>query len=741
MERYVRFVLRHGRIVTTAILLLTGLAAYQVSRGSLGTSFGKLLLGESPGYARYKERIQAFCNDNVVIFGIDSPDVSDPDFLGRLRGVVAQLESRADVASVQSILSAERVVSDRGTIRVGRYADDMEENPAARRELVEEMLADPTVTGYLASADGQAAVVAIELLFDESRVAEKGVAMIREMEDLFVASGFPAAGLHKAGLMNTLSGIMDQTLLTFNRIFPLAALGLLLSVWFLFRLFWPVWITFAVGGISALWTLALGVLIDPNINILMAMVPSIILTVSFSDVIHLCSAYLLELRTGKEKDKAIIAAAMDVGRACVWTSATTFAGFICLAFTPTPVARQMGVVLAFGVGAALLLAVTLTPILFDTMRAPRAWNVGRGWGAQAALDRFLRFAEKVSTIRPVLVVLAFAAMFVVAIVGVTKVHIDVDFSGRLAEDHPVRVDERWFEKHFAGTGSLDLFVDSPAGSGITDPVVFSAMAEFERRVESIPGVGQVHSICDAILKVRRIMRPDDPPDTLPASREEIAQILLVLESGGQEENLGRLVDFDRRTARMLVQIPEIGVRETLAIGQEAERRAAGLLETGATVEASGSMFLTGEWLDSIVGGQKLGLLVSLVIISLMMMLTVSSWRAGLVSMVPNMLPLLVLGGYVGFFWYPVDSDTLAIAMMAIGIGVDDTIHFLTRFRIESGRHADRRDALRKTFHFTGRPIVITTLVLVLGFGPFAVSDYVPIFNMGTLLPMCLLVAP
>ena len=741
MDRYVRFVLRYGRAIAVAILVLSGLAVFQVSQGTLGTSFGKLLLGESPGYLRFKDRIATFCNDNVIIFGIDTPDVSDPAFLHRLQAAVNPIEAHPEVASVQSVLSAQRILSDAGTLRVSTYAEEMDSHPEQRSALAREMLEDPTVSGYLASADGRAAAIAVELRFDESRAAEKGIPLVKELLGSFEAAGFDPTTIHKAGLMNTLTGIMDETLLAFNRIFPLAALGLLLSVWLLFRLFWPVWITFAVGGISALWTMGLAVLMDPNINVLMALVPSIILTYSFSDVIHLCSAYLLELRTGKPKGEAILAAARDVGRGCFWTSATTFAGFICLALTPTPVARQLGIVLAFGVAVALLLAVTLTPILFESMPAPRSWNVGRGWRVQSALDAFLRFAQRVCATRPVAVVLVFAALFVVSGVGVLGVHIDVDFSGRLSEDHPVRVDETWFEQRFSGTGSMDLFIDSPEAGGLLEPAFFASMCRFERKVEGIPGVGQVHSLCDAVLKVRRIMRPDDPPDTLPASREEIAQILLVLESGGQEEEgIGRLVDFDRRTARLLVQIPEIGVRETLAIGRAAAGVATPLVQAGAVVEPSGSMYLTGEWLDSIISGQKLGLLVSLVIITIMMAMTVSSLRAGIVSMVPNILPLLVLGGYVGFFWYPVDSDTLAIAMMAIGIGVDDTIHFLTRFRVECSRTTDRGEALRKTFHFTGRPIVITTLVLVLGFAPFAVSDYVPIFNMGTLLPMCFLVA-
>jgi len=110
------------------------------------------------------------------------------------------------------------------------------------------------------------------------------------------------------------------------------------------------------------------------------------------------------------------------------------------------------------------------------------------------------------------------------------------------------------------------------------------------------------------------------------------------------------------------------------------------------------------------------------------------------SMIPNILPLLALGGYIGFFWDKTDSDTIIIAMIAIGIGVDDTIHFLSRLRFESSRTADADTALMHTFHFSGRAMVTTTIILVAGFMPLGLSDYFSIRIFGTLLPFTLVVA-
>jgi hypothetical protein len=151
-------------------------------------------------------------------------------------------------------------------------------------------------------------------------------------------------------------------------------------------------------------------------------------------------------------------------------------------------------------------------------------------------------------------------------------------------------------------------------------------------------------------------------------------------------------------------------------------------------------YLLGDWLDDVVRGQRNGLLVSLAVIALMMVVALRSWRVGLLSMIPNVLPLLAIGGWIGWTWDQVDSDTLIPAILAIGIGVDDTIHFLVRYRVEAARSEDVRAALDRTFRFAGRAIVMTTVILVVGFAPFALSDYFTTRLFGTLLPLSLAVA-
>ena len=182
------------------------------------------------------------------------------------------------------------------------------------------------------------------------------------------------------------------------------------------------------------------------------------------------------------------------------------------------------------------------------------------------------------------------------------------------------------------------------------------------------------------------------------------------------------------------------MRTIARVGNEAARISQEIFGDRIDVRPTGMSFLMGDWLDEILNGQRNSLIASFLMIAVMMTFAVRSLRAGVASMLPNLLPLLCFGGFLGLFWDSVDSDGIIVAILAIGIGVDDTIHFLVRYRIERDRQSDQRMAIRRTFAFAGRAIVMTTVILVVGFLPFAWCDYLSLRMLGWFLPLTLIVA-
>jgi len=379
---------------------------------------------------------------------------------------------------------------------------------------------------------------------------------------------------------------------------------------------------------------------------------------------------------------------------------------------------------------------TLVPIALSVIRVPAKKAGARARLGEVLTDRALAAMARLATARPWPVIAAFAVLAALAVAGVLRLNIDTDLNERMAKDSRYRKDMDYVAKHFADANLLEVFVDTDRDKALLDEDLFSRIAAFQDALQKRPEVDKAVSLVTVVEQLHRTL---GGKGRLPRTRGAVAQYLLLFEMSGGE-NLKALVDFRRRSMRIALRLNDHGVRTTHQTGQAAERLGATMLGGRARVEASGMSYLVGWWLGSIIEGQRNGLLLSFVLIAVMMIIALRSLRVGLGSMVPNLLPLFCLGAYMAVMYDRVDSDLLIIAMMAIGIGVDDTIHFLMRYRIESARCEDRAQALQRTFAFSGRAILLTTVVLALGFLPFVLSNYFPIRMMGVLLPGVLVVA-
>lgn len=739
VERYVRFVLHRRWWVLGLCLALSLLAGLSVSRLVVATSFARMFLGESPGYETYQRYSADFGGDEVFLLGVEDPELLAPAGLERLRRAVEAVRQVPGVSRVRSLLDAVHLrPGPLGPVPV-RWVDEAARDPAAAPALLERLRHDPFAGGLLVGRDGRSTSLLVEVDAETARRAEEAPRVVgAALEACRVV--YPA-GVHRAGLVALVAEVLEQTFRAVSLTTPLVAAVLLLCVWVLFGRLWPAAISLFVSAVGVLWTLGVAALLDRELNILMATVPAVVLIVSFSDIVHLCSAYLLELSAGKPREEAVLAACGDVGRACLFTSLTTFVGFLSLSLIPVPVFRLLGLVLGLGVALALLLAVTLVPVLLRVLPEPRPLRRGAAGLAQALIDRALGVCLRLTTRRPWMVIAAFALAALAAAPAASRLTIETDFSARLSPENRVRQDGEWFGSRFRGTNVLLVYVTAPDPQALTDPAWLSRVAALQRAAGGLPQVESTTSLLDVLSAMHRATAAgrDAPPGALPATDREVRTLLGLLRLGAGQELRG-LVDLEAGRLRILAYLPGHGMRETAAAAREVERLAADALAGQGQAEATSLMALFGEFLDVIVLAQQQGLFTSSAVIALLMAIGLRSLRVGLVSMPPNLFPLLVLAALLGAFWPRVDSDAISLTFIALGIGVDDTIHFLDRFRRERARCDTPLLAIERTFTFAGRGIVMTTVVLAIGFMPFLLSEYFFMRMLGSLLPLCFVVA-
>jgi len=310
----------------------------------------------------------------------------------------------------------------------------------------------------------------------------------------------------------------------------------------------------------------------------------------------------------------------------------------------------------------------------------------------------------------------------------------------MAKNNPIRVDSQYFSQHFDGTNYVDIFVEAPDANGLINPELLSRISAFQKTLLSLSEVDKVMSIGDLFNQMHRLFNPGDAKGNFqPMTKEDISKYLMMFRMGGSDE-LKSMIDKDNRIMRLRVCLNKSGFVAVHRASQKAMEAGQAILGDEVQIEATGIMALLGEWLEEFIDGQKRGMIFAFITILIMMSIALRSITGGLWSMLPNIIPLLFLGGYVGWFWDTVDSDVIMVAIVAIGISVDDTIHFLFRYRFERERTKDIEIALDRTFHFSGRAIIITSVILVAGFSPYAMSGYFSVRIFGTLLPATLAVA-
>lgn len=736
MLRFLKWNLRNRVLVLVVFGVLSLLSVWSLSHAVIASSLGKLFLGESQKYKDYLERSARFSGDEIIIAAIEDPQFLEPEHQDKLQRVIDEIAKNPYVRRVDSVLKA-RYLREHNGFSLTYYAKEARKDPSSIPELIKALQNDPFAKGLFVSSDGHGTALAVELEPSKERTAEQGVVVVEQVKACFLEAGYKDSQCHFTGNQVIMAEVLYESIRNLTVLLPIVSVVLLITVWLLFRRLWPALFSLIVAFLAVLWTMALAVAYDHQVNIMMSAVPLVILIVAFSDIIHLCSAYLLELGDGLEKEQAILSAGEDVGRACLYTSLTTFVGFVCMSFVPTPVFRQLGIILGLGVGIALLQAMTLVPILFSYMSAPKPLPIGKD-AVQNGLDSLLRSMRRVSLERPYLVFGSFCLITLLALVGSSQIVVETDLARRIATGNRARQDQMWFNERFSGANFLDIYLTLPSPKDLDDPEWIRRIDDFQRELEQDSRYDRALSFIDVLKFVRKVWSFGQDSAQLPQSQGELANLMAMIRSVRTDE-AKRFFDGEKGEIRINLRLKNEGYRNATRAGE----RALSLVRKRmpeCQAEATGLFFIMGDWLDEIIEGQKRGVLVSIGVITIMMVLCFRSLSVGLWSMLPNVLPLFVLGGWLGLTWDQVDSDTLTVGLLAIGIGVDDTIHFLSRYQSELRRNNDRKIALERTYDFAGRAILMTTLIFVAGNLPLAWSNYFSIQIFGTLLPMCFVVA-
>ena len=764
-----RAVLQHRLLVVLGVLAATIAFGLIAARLPLMSAARDYIPEDTPGIEIWEAARDRFGGDETVMIVLEADDHFTGEGLARIEAATKTIADHPLVERVISLSTAQQIRADPddpGALRIERHVrsgvDPAQVEAAVR--------ADPLLRGSMVSDDGRFVVLVAQLVAGRDDVAQRpdvraeverrtrhlpGVRarlatvagarsmlevskqlMTVELVDWVEAAGFGRAQIHAVGFPLMMASMVADARRNLLVLFPISVLLIAFALALLLRRPVDVLIPLVCVVPAVIWAVALGGLVFGRVTVFSAVAPTMVLVVGVSDVVHLVTQFRHLLAKGLQRDDAIRLAFRQVGAACALTSLTTMIGFGSMALAPIRAVQELGLFAAFGVVTAFVLSFVLTPIMLSSARSVSADEAARFESGRLAdlLRRTSRFVAP----RPGAIIAAGFILTVATVTYVAGLEVENDFTRKLALDHPVRRAVQVVDAQFGGSTEIELLVDTGKADGLTDPAVIAGLRALQVRLAEDPRIANTRSIVDVLARMHAVLAPD-ASSPVPSTQQQIAQYLLLFDMAGGRD-LETLIDDTGRHARAIVRAVDLSAEGVGELAADIDALAIQALPSSATARASGISVLVGRLGPRILSASLTSFAVALALIAVLIGLIFGSIRVGVLSLVPNLLPVALGVTVVAASYELVDADTLTFLAICIGIAVDDTIHFLARYRIERRGGLDRDAAVEATIHEAGHGMIRTSVILVVGFLALVASDYQPVSAMGIQLPLTLAAA-
>jgi predicted RND superfamily exporter protein len=476
-----------------------------------------------------------------------------------------------------------------------------------------------------------------------------------------------------------------------------------------------------------------------KLDMMFGQVPNILVTVGVAEAVHILIEFNSLFRRLADRRAALVHTMYLLGAPCLLTSLTTAVGFLALQVSPVVAIAHMAVYSAVGVVLAFVFTMTLVPALVSfgprtqvARSEPKASEDQKG-GRRAADARHAGghrmhcalTAIAAWNVRHRSAVLAtFAAISIASAVGIARLRVDSNWLDDFSDRVPLKAATARIDAVMGGMSNLIYIFDTGVEDGIREPQVLRAIDHLQREAERDDLVRKTYSIADIVKDLNQSFHGGDPAYfAIPEDRQLVSQLLLLYEtSGGDEVKEWATSDFARANLELRLGIAPIS--RTSDLVANLDRDLAQHPIPGAKVSLSGIGALWLELLDYIVASEVESFLYAFALIGAMMCFIFRSFKTGMLSMVPNLWPILLTLGAMGWLDIPLDYNKVMIASVAMGIAVDDTIHFVSRCHHEFAERGSYAEALAAAMADVGHAVAVTSLVLVLGFmvNVFSVLD-------------------
>jgi uncharacterized protein len=755
------FILRNRIPLGIAMLVMTAFMGWQATHVRMSYKFSGLLPEDDTVAVVYRNFIRQFSEDgNVMVIGLNDPDLWElqnfnkwkklGDDLRRVQVPVdtvidgrAQVIMRPAVDSVFSAAHCYEMYADTA-LQKFRFRKIVPSGGLTQERVdsVHRKLLDlPFYEGLLYKSKSDATLMMVFVNNDLFNSEKRGnaVEQIEELANRFTAE--TRIDTHLSGLPFVRTAMTTKVK---SEILFFTFLALLVSAVLLFVFFRSVraviacMVIIAMGVITSMGTIAL---FDYPITMVMGLIPPLMIVIGVPNCVYLLTKYHQEFIRHGNKMRAMARVIQKVGEASFMINATTAVGFATFILVDSELLRQFGVIATINSLLIFVISLITFPVIFSFSNAPKARHLRHldmRW-LHRMLDSLVDLISRSrSTVYAVTVLCTGIALY-----GVTLMKTTGNIVDDLPDEDRVITDLRWFEKHFNGVMPFEIMVKTKKKGLVTKPQVMSKLEEMQNTLMEYPQFSRSLSIADASKFARQAFYNGDPERYALIQRNELSFIGPYFQSeystGGKEN---AFLDSTKSITRITAHVADIGTLEMSDLLRDIRPKVDSIFDRDkfeVTLTGTSVVFLEGT--RYLVDNLFQSLLIAISVISMLMAAMFRSARMVFISLIPNIIPQLITAGLMGFLDIPLKPSTILVFSIAFGITVDNTIHFLAKYRQELRLHNwDIRKSVLLAVRETGSAILFTSVVLLCGFGMFAFSQFDGTRALGVLTSLTLLTA-
>lgn len=514
-----------------------------------------------------------------------------------------------------------------------------------------------------------------------------------------------------------------------------------LIFWLFFRSYRATVITMTVVSIGVVWALGFIGWFQYEISVLMALIPPLIIVIGVPNAIFLINKYQQEVKKHGNQARSLQRVISKIGNATLMTNITTASGFATFIFTNSQLLNEFGIIASINILAIFVLSLLIIPIIYSFMHKPKdkhLEHLERKW-----IDAIVNWMENTVRHHRIAIYISTVGIIVISIIGVYMIRV----SGSLIEDMPkgklFYKDILFFEEEFGGIMPLEILIDTKRKKGVMNLATMKRMNKLDEEIDEIPELSKSISVLNMVKYSKQAFYNGNPKYyQLPTEQEKNFILAYTKNSDATANQLNNFVDSTGQYARITTFMKDIGTEKMELIEERIQDKVDQVFPSDryeVTLTGKALVFLKGT--NYLVKNLVISLSLAILLISLFMAWMFRSYKMIIISLVPNILPLLITAGLMGYLGVPIKPSTILVFSIAFGISVDDTIHFLAKYRQELIAHKwNVRKSVYAALRETGVSMFYTSVVLFFGFLVFTVSSFGGTIALGGLVSVTLLFA-